>query len=223
MHLQWGIFPASIGVVAGLLLTFPAHAAEVAPATVQGSGCVEPGVEGSCRILRDLKTKELFNLFFKDKAPTIDTAIAFDGTRTDNPNICMQGKPVNVTKWQVIRLHCPQPEAATEATATDAGIPARCSKWAAWYNVQPGAPKTLHVSGMCTFPDNGYSVSLTKHVPPGINPKVYLLDLTITSPTGKVSHLVRDTPVHFSEQTEIRHESVEILPDHVWVPVQTVQ
>ena len=76
---------------------------------------------------------------------------------------------------------------------------------------------------MCSFSDNGYGVSLTKHVPPGINPKVYLLDLTIMPPTGSVSHLARDIPVHFEEQTDIPHDSVEILPDDVSVPVQTVQ
>ena len=223
MRLARDIFPGAIGVVALTFFSCPVHAGDAAPVTARGSGCVEAGVEEACRILRDLQTREVFNLFFNNTAPAVNTAVAFEGTRHDNPNICMQGKPVDVREWHSITLQCPQPEAAADTTAGDAGMASRCGKWTAWYNVQPGVPKTLHVAGVCTFPDSGYKVALTKHVPTGSNPKVCLLDLTITPPVSRVSHLVRTLPVQFAEQADVRHESVEILPDHVLVPVQTVQ
>jgi hypothetical protein len=189
---------------------------------VMGSGCVEPGVEAACLILHDLKTGENFNLFFKGTSPKLDTAIAFEGTVNSNPNICMQGKPIDVTEWHPIRLHCPQKTPTNKSVVSLAKAKPLCGEWAAWYNTQPGGPKALHVAGICTFPDSGYSAALTKHVPPGVNVKVYLLDLTITPPSGNVSHIIRHVPVHFTEQTDVQHDSAEILPDHVSVPVKIV-
>jgi hypothetical protein len=184
---------------------------------------VEPGIEATCLIVHDLKTGENFNLFFNANAPKFDMAIKFEGTVNDNPNICMQGKPINVTKWDPIRLHCPQKSPSSKAVMSLAGSKSPCDAWSAWYNVQPVGPKGLHVAGMCTFPTSGYSVALTKHVPPGINPKVYLLELTITPPSGKASQIVRHVPVHFTEETDIQHDSVEILPDHLLIPVKIIQ
>jgi len=76
--------------------------------TVTGTGCVKAGVEGGCLVLTDTKTKKTYNLFFADKKPNIDTAISFEGTVHDGPTTCMQGTPVDVTKWTPIRMHCPK-------------------------------------------------------------------------------------------------------------------
>jgi hypothetical protein len=197
------------------------HAADT-NALVKGSGCVEAGIEAACLIVHDLKTGENFNLFFNANGPKVDTAIAFEGTVSNNLNTCMEGRAVDVTKWHPIRLHCPQKSPSNKVAMSMAGSKSPCGGWSAWYNVQPGAQKTLHVAGICTFPTSGYSVTLTKHVPPGINPKVYLLELTITPPSGEVSQVVRHVPVHYAEETDVQHESVEILPFHLSVPIKII-
>jgi hypothetical protein len=208
-------------------LCFPACAQaetpESSPASITGTGCVEPGIETGCLVLHDLKTSKNFNLFFRAQPPSVDTAISFEGTESNNPNFCMQGQPIDVTKWTPIRLHCPASSAPMSSQLNLTGAHTYCADWAAWYNVQPGSPKTLHVAGMCTFPTSGYKAELTKRVPPGVNLKIYMVDLTITPPTGKVSQIVRHVPIHFSEQTDRQYDSVQIEPDHVNVRVRIVQ
>jgi len=77
--------------------------------TITGSGCVEAGVEAGCLVLKDSKTHDLYNLFFAGKPPAINTAIRFTGTAHQGPTTCMQGTPVNVKKFTVLRMHCPAP------------------------------------------------------------------------------------------------------------------
>src|ERR1700721_4358849 len=127
------------------------HAAD-SKSLVHGSGCVEPGVETTCLIVHDLKTGDNFNLFFNAAPPKVDSAISFEGTIDNNPNICMQGKPIDVTKWGPIRIHCPQIGPSNNVVTTLGGSKAPCNAWSAWYNVQPVEPKALHVAGICTFP-----------------------------------------------------------------------
>jgi hypothetical protein len=84
--------------------------------TIKGSGCVERGVENSCHILIDSKTGETYNLMFSAKVPKSGTAISFTGTQHKSMTTCMQGKPVNVSKWKKEKgIKCPPPP-ATEST-----------------------------------------------------------------------------------------------------------
>ena len=76
--------------------------------TVSATGCVKAAVEAGCLVLKDGKTKTLYNLFFTDKKPDIDTAISFDGELRDGVTVCMEGTPVTVTKWVPIKMHCPK-------------------------------------------------------------------------------------------------------------------
>lgn len=82
------------------------------PNTVAGSGCISKAVETGCLILKDLNQKKEYNVFFKGKSPAIDTAISFQGQLHSGMTTCMQGTAVDVTKWQQIRLPCPQKEVA---------------------------------------------------------------------------------------------------------------
>lgn len=78
--------------------------------TVKGSGCVEPAVEHSCRVVIDSKTGELYNLLFSAKAPKSGTAIKFAGSEHHGASSCMQGKPVNVSQWKKEKgIKCPPP------------------------------------------------------------------------------------------------------------------
>ena len=79
--------------------------------TIQGSGCVESGVEANCIVLKDKKTGELYNLYFEpDKAPKIGAGISFQGRARDGATICMQGKPVRVQKWAANDNVCQSPK-----------------------------------------------------------------------------------------------------------------
>jgi hypothetical protein len=100
---------------------------------------------------------------------------------------------------------------------------AKCTEWKAWHDRQPGHAATLHVIGQCTFPTSGFSVELRPQVPPGINPTIYILDRIVHSPTDPVTNpRITTVPVHYTEQTEKKYKSIQILPDQVEVPVKEV-
>ena len=81
--------------------------------TIKGSGCVEKAVETSCQVLLDAKTGETYNLLFSGNAPKSGTAISFKGTEHKGMTTCMQGKPVNVSKWKKEKgIKCPPPPKA---------------------------------------------------------------------------------------------------------------
>ncbi|HLJ25956.1 MAG TPA: hypothetical protein VKY85_04545 [Candidatus Angelobacter sp.] len=72
-----------------------------------GSGCVESGVETGCLVLKDARTKILYNLFFKGKKPAMGSAIRFTGSKHDGPTTCMQGEAVDVKEWIALKMKCP--------------------------------------------------------------------------------------------------------------------
>jgi len=77
---------------------------------VSGSGCVEKGIENSCRMVIDSQTGELYNLLFPAKMPKSGTAIRFSGTPHRGATACMLGKPVSVSKWAKEKgIKCPPP------------------------------------------------------------------------------------------------------------------
>lgn len=98
-----------------------------------------------------------------------------------------------------------------------------CSDWKAWHDFQPPGPATLYVTGKCTFPTSGFSVELKPHVPPGINPSIYLLDKIVHKPTGPVNEVITTVDVRYEEKTKVHYVDVEILPDKINVPVKEVQ
>jgi len=103
-----------LGLLAVWAQVFAAQTAPKAgtqPASVSGSGCVEPGVETGCLVLKDSKTGTSYNLFFTGDKPSLNTAIEFSGTAHEGPTTCMQGKPVKVSKWKQIKMQCTPPSA----------------------------------------------------------------------------------------------------------------
>jgi hypothetical protein len=66
---------------------------------VRAEGCVEPGVEAHCLVLRDLKSGKLYNLLVKEPRPAIGDGIEFSGAPFDGMTYCMQGIAVEVTAW----------------------------------------------------------------------------------------------------------------------------
>lgn len=190
---------------------------------VKGVGCVEPGIEGGCLVIRDTTSKVTYDVFFKGTAPRVDTAISFEGVPNNNPNICNSNQPLQITKWTPLKLHCPLPETTSSSAGGDNGSLPQCSDWSSWYNVQPGGPKSLHVKGTCSI-RVGSKVSLTPNVPPGFNPTIYLLTLTVISPQGShASNALIQQTVSYSESTDMRYDSVQIDPLGVVIPVKVIQ
>jgi hypothetical protein len=87
-----------------------------------------------------------------------------------------------------------------------------CHDWYASHDHMPPGPKTLSVTGTCTFPTSGYSVKLRRHEPQGINPMDLLLDKIVTPPTGPVLQVITNVAVRYEEITDVEYDTVTILP-----------
>jgi len=96
-----------------------------------------------------------------------------------------------------------------------------CTDWTAIHDFMPPGPARLTVRGKCTFPTPGYTVTLKKKVPQGINPAILLLDKTVTPPSGPRSDVVTTIDVKYEEVTNYRYTEVE-LSDGTKIKVQDV-
>jgi hypothetical protein len=80
------------------------------PSTIRAEGCVRAGVEANCLMVSDVETDTLYNVFFSGDKPAIGQRIYFTATPHNEPNMCMQGKPVDVQNWVKRKLTCSEPE-----------------------------------------------------------------------------------------------------------------
>lgn len=101
----------------------------------------------------------------------------------------------------------PTPVATGTATVSAPGEVITC-EWSASYTAQPTGQ--LRVTGTCTLPTPGYSLSLTRAEPQGINPSHLLLNLTATEPSGIVTQVLTPTEVTYEETTDLHYERVDI-------------
>jgi hypothetical protein len=67
---------------------------------VHGQGCVEPGVEARCLVLKEIKTARIYNLIFRGLQPAHGQGIEFVAAPHSGPTPCMQGTPLDVIAWQ---------------------------------------------------------------------------------------------------------------------------
>jgi hypothetical protein len=75
---------------------------------IKAEGCVQPGVEAGCLILKTFDSKQSYNVFFRTgKKPDPGTAISFEGVEHEGPTVCMQGTPVDIQKWTQLKRRCP--------------------------------------------------------------------------------------------------------------------
>lgn len=74
----------------------------------RGEGCVAPGVEASCLLVRDVKTDSVYILFIRGIQPAIGTGIDFVGVPHRGVTTCTQGKAVDVLNWARKDLKCLQ-------------------------------------------------------------------------------------------------------------------
>lgn len=78
---------------------------------IRGEGCVEPGVETRCLVVKDVRTGVIFELFFKGIQPAIGSGIEFSGVPHRGITTCNQGPVLDVVGWAHKDLKC------TEGTA----------------------------------------------------------------------------------------------------------
>jgi hypothetical protein len=85
-----------------------------------------------------------------------------------------------------------------------------------------GKSPTIHVTGEVTVPTSGYTATLRKHEPQGINDKDLLLDLIITEPTGAVNEIVTVIPVEYVEETDFGYTTASVIECALNIPVRDV-
>jgi hypothetical protein len=87
----------------------------------------------------------------------------------------------------------------------------------------PGSEPTLYVTGTCTFPTTGYSVTLKPVEPTGIPvPNILQLQYIVREPEGVTQPVVTEVKASYSKDTDIVYTEVQIFPDNIRVPVQEV-
>jgi len=94
--------PFAIALVLATVSTFcslsiPAQAQK--SQQVHGEGCVEPGAESRCLVVKDPKAGNLYILIIKGMQPEIGAGIEFSGVPHNGVTTCMQGTPIAVRTW----------------------------------------------------------------------------------------------------------------------------
>jgi hypothetical protein len=74
----------------------------------------------------------------------------------------------------------------------------------------PGKPQQLRVWGICHAPTTGFSFTLRRKEPQGINPKDLLLELDVIAPEIGNDKLT-DYDVEYLEDTDFEYDTVTIL------------
>jgi hypothetical protein len=97
----------------------------------------------------------------------------------------------------------------------------QCNSWTAVHDRMPGKAPALRVAGSCTFPSTGYSASLKRHEPQGINPWELMLDLVVTPPDID-QPAVTEIAVEYVEETDYAYKTVSIIGYESGIPVQDV-
>ncbi|MGC2780234.1 MAG: hypothetical protein WA418_31805 [Bradyrhizobium sp.] len=109
-----------------------------------------------------------------------------------------------------------------------ANTPPKTRNWKAWQDLQvgPGKTPTLYVTGQVETTNTNQTPHLKEHVPQGTNPKILLLNLTITT-SGVGNAVVAWRDVRFEKKIKKdQYSSVDILWDGKSVgqaKVETVQ
>lgn len=78
------------------------------PQQIHGEGCVEPGADARCLVVKDVRSGAQFNLFVRGVQPAIGSGIEFLGVPYHGVTICTQGIPVDVQRWEHRDLKCTQ-------------------------------------------------------------------------------------------------------------------
>jgi hypothetical protein len=99
---------------------------------------------------------------------------------------------------------------------------ASCKAWKAVHDFMPPLPARLNVSGECTMPTPGFTITLKPAEPQGINPSILILEKTVTPPTGIEPQHVVTQPATYHELTDVHYTHVMIMPDNFTMKVEEV-
>jgi hypothetical protein len=91
--------------------SFALQAQQPKHAQIRGEGCVVPGEETRCLVVKDIRNGAVFELFFKGIQPALGTGIEFSGVPHHGVTTCTQGAVLDVLNWVRKDLKC------TEGTA----------------------------------------------------------------------------------------------------------
>lgn len=99
----------------------------------------------------------------------------------------------------------------------------RCSNWKAWIDAMPPG-RRLHVKGRCVYPTPGWSVTLEKSTPEGINPGVLVLQRKSAPPRDKAGPKTTVYEPAYDQKLndDENYYTVTITPDNVSVKIEVV-
>lgn len=84
--------------------------------------------------------------------------------------------------------------------------------WKAELDLMPPGPPRLSVTGTAECATTGYkNVRLEPVRPPGVNPKILLLELKWEAPTGTAGDIITPHAVRYEERDAPEYEEVEII------------
>ncbi len=96
----------------------------------------------------------------------------------------------------------------------------------AWIDRMPGHQPKLIVTGQAEVPTSGWTGSLVRAVPQGINPNILILDARLQKPSGIVSQVISQVDLRFEESppaNQYTQVTVRLDGDQVTVKVEIVQ
>lgn len=101
--------------------------------------------------------------------------------------------------------------------------PGQCSAWKAWIDAEPPG-RRLHVQGNCVYPTGGWTITLEKASPQGINPAVLILRKVAKPPQGQATQQVTTYEPTYDQKLgpEENYETVTIIPDNISISVEVV-
>lgn len=98
--------------------------------------------------------------------------------------------------------------------------PGKCMNWKAWIDAEPPG-RRLHVSGKCIYPSAGWTITLKKHEPAGINKAVLILARSADPPRGQATQVETTYDAKYEQKLgpDENYNTVTIMPDNVSVKV----
>ena len=102
------------------------------------------------------------------------------------------------------------------------GVPYEIVHLAAIHDWMPGSAPTLRVEGAYRFRTLGYTVQVRRHVPQGFNPLDLLLDVDVRHQDGPAGDQLEEVPIEYREDTDVKYETVTLLPHGPTLRVEDV-
>lgn len=103
-------------------------------------------------------------------------------------------------KSAAFALTAPDPSLTASAFAAPQALAVPNTSWTAWISSMPPWPRSLHVVGFLTVPNPGVRASLRRAVPPGINPKILILEVVFEQSSGASPQIPISTAVGYTER-----------------------